>query len=108
VKDHHKLIGLCNDTGHLIRAEQDPVEACHVFKDRLYGVHFKDFKRVGEKFEDCILGEGLLDVDALTKTLMGMNYRGSLSLEYEGGQPVEASVKCLDRVKRAAAKARGA
>ena len=107
VKDHHKLIGLCNDTGHLIRAEQDPVEACEVFKDRLYGVHFKDFKKAGEKFEDCVLGEGLLDVDALTKTLISMKFQGPLSLEYEGGKPVEASVKCLDRVKQAAAKARG-
>jgi inosose dehydratase len=108
VKDHHKLIGLCNDTGHLIRAEQDPVEACHVFKDRLYGVHFKDFKKAGEKFEDCVLGDGLLDVDAITKTLIGMKFQGALSLEYEGGQPVEASLKCLQRVKQAAVKARPA
>ena len=105
VKDHHKLIGLCNDTGHLIRADQDPVEACHVFKDRLYGVHFKDFKKVGNKYEDCVLGEGELKVDALVKTLLEMKYRGPLSLEYEGGDPVEASRKCLARVNAAAGKA---
>jgi sugar phosphate isomerase/epimerase len=109
VKDHHKLIGLCNDTGHLIRARQDPVEACHVFKDRLYGVHFKDFKKTeGGKYEDCVLGQGELDVDKLVQTLLAMNYRGSLSLEYEGGDPVEASKQCLDRVKQAAKKARPA
>jgi sugar phosphate isomerase/epimerase len=103
VKDHHKLIGLCNDTGHLIRADQDPVEACHVFKDRMHGVHFKDFKKVGNgKWEDCVLGDGELKVDKLVQALLDMKFRGALSLEYEGGDPVEASKKCLDRVKQAA------
>ena len=109
VKDHHKLIGLCNDTGHLIRANQDPVEACHVFHDRRYGVHFTDFKRLADgKWEDCVLGDGKLDVDALTKTLIQMKFKGALSLEYEGGDPVEASKKCLDRVNQAAKKVRSA
>lgn len=108
VKDHHQLIGLCNDTGHFIRANQDPVEACHVFKDRLYGVHFKDFKKLGgNKWEDCVLGEGLLKVDDLTRTLIEMKYNGPLSLEYEGGEPVEASRKSLDRIEQAA-RAKGA
>jgi sugar phosphate isomerase/epimerase len=109
VKDHHKLIGLCNDTGHLIRANQDPVEACHVFHDRMYGVHFKDFKQLGNgKWEDCVLGDGKLDVDALTKTLLQMKFNGALSLEYEGGDPVNASKKCLDRVSQAAKKVQSA
>jgi sugar phosphate isomerase/epimerase len=108
VKDHHKLIGLCNDTGHLIRAGQDPVEACHVFKDRLHGVHFKDFKRKGKDWEDCVLGDGELKVDELTKTLLAMKYDGPLSLEYEGGDPVNASRKCLDRVNQAATRAQPA
>ena len=103
VKDHHKLIGLCNDTGHFIRAKQDPVEACHVFKDRLYGVHFKDFKKNNAgKYEDCVLGEGELKVDALVKTLLAMKYDGPLSLEYEGGDPVESSRRSLARVQQAA------
>jgi inosose dehydratase len=106
VKDHHKLIGVCNDTGHFIRANQDPVEACHVFTDRLHGVHFKDFKKVGNKYEDCVIGEGELKVDDLTKTLLAMKYNGPLSLEYEGGDPVEASRKCLQRIQQAAQKSR--
>ena len=109
VKDHHKLIGLCNDTGHLIRANQDPVEACHVFKDRLHGVHFKDFKRLGgNKWEDCVLGDGELKVDALVKALLDMKYDGPLSLEYEGGHPVEASRESLARIQKAASKGRSA
>ena len=103
VKDHHKLIGLCNDTGHLIRANQDPVEACHVFRDRLYGVHFKDFRKVGDnKWEDTVLGTGELKVDALVKALLELKYQGPLSLEYEGGDPVESAQKSLDRIEAAA------
>jgi inosose dehydratase len=109
VKDHHKLIGLCNDSGHLIRAGQDPVEACHVFHDRLHGVHLKDFKKLGNnKWEDCVLGDGELKVDDLVKTLLDMKYNGPLSLEYEGGDPVNASQKCLARVRQAASKSRNA
>ena len=109
VKDHHKLIGLCNDTGHFIRANQDPVEACHVFKDRLYGVHFKDFRKNKDgKYEDCVIGDGELKVDALVKTLLEMKYDGPLSLEYEGGDAVEASRKCLARIQGAAATGRRA
>ena len=109
VKDHHKLIGLCNDTGHFIRANQDPVEACHVFKDRLYGVHFKDFKKLPDnKWEDTVLGEGELKVEALVKALLDMKYQGPLSLEYEGGSPVESAQKSLDRINQAAAKSRPA
>jgi inosose dehydratase len=107
VKDHHKLIGICNDTGHLIRANQDPVEACHVFKDRMHGVHFKDFKKTGNgKWEDCVIGEGELKVDDLVKTLLEAKYNGPLSLEYEGGDPVNASQKCLARIQQAASKSR--
>src|SRR5579884_1682791 len=36
VKDHNPKIGLCNDTGHFIRAGENPLEACQVFKDRMY------------------------------------------------------------------------
>lgn len=109
VKDHHKLIGVCNDTGHFIRANQDPVEACHVFKDRMHGVHFKDFKKTANgKYEDCVLGDGELKVDALVKALLDMKYAGPLSLEYEGGDPVEASRKCLQRVQQGATKAQPA
>jgi sugar phosphate isomerase/epimerase len=71
----------------------------------MYGVHFKDFKKVGNgKWEDCVLGDGELKVEAMTKALLDAKFRGALSLEYEGGEPVESSQKCLDRIKQAAKK----
>lgn len=109
VKDHHKLIGLCADTGHLIRAEQDPVKALHVFKDRLYGLHLKDFKKLGpDRWEDVPASEGSLDTDAVVKFLIEQKFDGAFSIEYEGDQPVEATQKSLNRIKAAAAKAHAA
>ncbi|HUR52983.1 MAG TPA: sugar phosphate isomerase/epimerase, partial [Gemmataceae bacterium] len=44
VKDHHKLIGACLDTGHLIRSAQlgknlDPVQQIKLMGDRNFGMH---------------------------------------------------------------------
>ena len=58
IKDHNKKIGLCCDTGHLIRADQDPLRALEVFKDRTYALHLKDFKKLGpDKWEDVPAGD---------------------------------------------------
>ncbi len=106
IKDHSKLIGLCNDTGHFIRAGEDPLRACEVFKDRMPAMHLKDFKK-DEKgnYEDCVLGDGSFPVEKMAKWLLDNKYAGSLFIEYEGGDPVNATKKSLDRLKAAAAKA---
>ena len=107
VKDHHKLIGLCADTGHLIRAGEDPLEAMHAFKDRLYGVHWKDFKHLGgDRWEDVPAGDASLKVDPLIAFLIERKFDGAFSIEYEGDKPVEAIQKSLARIKEGVAKAK--
>jgi inosose dehydratase len=107
VKDHNPKIGLCNDTGHFIRAGEDPIEACHVFKSRMYDMHLKDFKPNGSGgWEDVPLGDGKLDVDGIIKLLLEHHYPHGLFIEYEGGNPVPSTQKCVERVKQAVAKAR--
>jgi inosose dehydratase len=108
IKDHNKKIGLCNDTGHFIRNGEDPLKACHVFKDRLHAMHLKDFKKDDKgKWEDCVLGEGSLDVDGIIKFLLDVKFTGALAIEYEGvTAPVEAVQKSLDRIKQAVKKAK--
>jgi inosose dehydratase len=106
IKDHSKKIGLCNDTGHFIRAGEDPLDACKRLKDRMYAMHLKDFKKDDKgKWQDCILGEGSLDVDAIVKFLLDMKFTGALSIEYEGGDPVASVKKSLERIKAAVKKA---
>ena len=107
VKDHSPKIGLCNDTGHFIRAGEDPVRAMEVFKDRLYALHLKDFKKVDEKkWEDVPAGDGSLDVDAVVKFLLDHKFKGAMLIEYEGQNEVESVRKSLGRVKEAVKKAK--
>jgi inosose dehydratase len=44
IKAHSDKIGICLDTGHLLRSNEDPVRAVEVFGKRIYGVHLKDVK----------------------------------------------------------------
>jgi sugar phosphate isomerase/epimerase len=105
IKDHNKKIGLCCDTGHLIRADQDPLRALEVFKDRTYALHLKDFKKLGDnKWEDVPAGDATLDVDGVVKFLIANKSEAPVFIEYEGGNPVVSSQKSLTRVKEAVRK----
>jgi sugar phosphate isomerase/epimerase len=102
VKDHHEKIGLCNDTGHLLRSREDPVRAVEVFGKRIYGVHLKDVK--GAK-TFTILGQGDLDMPALFKALAKNGYSYCMALEYEENEanPMDDIRTCLDAAAKAAA-----
>jgi sugar phosphate isomerase/epimerase len=101
VKDHNPKIGLCNDTGHFIRAGEDPLEACEKFKDRLFAVHLKDFKPKGDDWEDCALGDGKLKLRPIVKWLLDHQFHGGAFIEYEGGDPVRVTQECIKRVQAA-------
>jgi sugar phosphate isomerase/epimerase len=106
IKDHNKKIGLCNDTGHFIRAGEDPLEACRRLKDRMYAMHLKDFKKDDKgKWQDCVLGDGSLDVNGIIKFLVDMKFDGALSIEYEGGNEIASIQQSLARIKDAVKKA---
>jgi len=86
VKDHHKLIGSCLDTGHLIRADQlgkklDPAEEVRVMGDRNFGMHLKDHDNKAKR--DVVFGKGVLDIPAVLKALREVKFKGTLSIEYE-------------------------
>ncbi len=102
VKDHHELIGLCNDTGHFLRSREDPVRAVEVFGKRTYGVHLKDVKDAS-KF--TILGQGDLRLNEMLKKLADLHYNYCLALEYEENEkaPVDDIRACLAAAKKAAA-----
>ena len=106
VKDHNPKIGLCNDTGHFIRAGQDPLEACEKFKDRLYAVHLKDFKSKGSDWEDCALGDGKLKLDPIIQWLLAHRFAGGAFIEYEGADPVRVTQECVKRIEAAVHSAR--
>ena len=103
IKNHSDKIGICLDTGHLLRSKEDPVRAVEVFGKRIYGVHLKDVK-AAKTF--TILGEGDLNLTTLLQKLAQLNYSYCLALEYEENEkdPIADIQKCLDATKAAIAK----
>ena len=95
-------IGLCLDTAWMLDSGYDPVEIAGRYRDRLYGVHLKDFifRRDGHP-EDTIIGEGNLRLDALIKLLSDSGYDQFLTIEYEGDveNPVPNCKKCVEAIK---------
>ena len=45
--------------------------------------HFKDVKKVGDKFEICIPGDGVVPMDDIYRRLVADGYQGWYSLEWE-------------------------
>jgi inosose dehydratase len=103
IKPHSEKIGICLDTGHLLRSKEDPVRAVEVFGKRIYGVHLKDVK---DAKTFTILGEGDLKLATLLQKLAQLNYSYCLALEYEESEkdPIADIRKCLDATKEAVAK----
>jgi sugar phosphate isomerase/epimerase len=79
-----KRIGFCPDTGHCMRSGEDPVEMIHQLKDRLYGMHLKDHRRIHRNNpRETILGEGALDLQGVCVALRKVGFDRPLSLECE-------------------------
>jgi inosose dehydratase len=111
VKDHHKLIGSCLDTGHLIRMAQlgeklDPAEQVKVMGDRNFGMHLKDHDNKVK--EDVVFGDpkGVLDIAAVLKALREVKFKGVVSIEYENHpeDPSPDMKKCTAYTRKTAKK----
>lgn len=102
VKDHHKNIGATADLGHYIRSKVDPLEVIEKLKDRLYGIHFKDFSFDGGE-KERIPGDGNLKVKETLALLKKVDFKGCVSLEYESSpqNPVPDMKVALERVQAA-------
>jgi sugar phosphate isomerase/epimerase len=107
VKDRHPKIGACVDTGHYLRSDEDPVEVIEKLGKRVFGVHLKDFKGPpGQDKRPTILGEGNLRLADTLKALKKLDYKYSLSLEYEENEknPIADIELCLKAVQDAVKK----
>jgi inosose dehydratase len=107
VKDHHKLIGACLDTGHLLRMAQlgeklDPAQQVKVMGDRNFGMHLKDHDN--KRKTDVVFGDptGVLDVAAVFKALREVKFTGAVSIEYEANpsDPSPDMKKCVEYVRK--------
>jgi sugar phosphate isomerase/epimerase len=112
VKDHHKLIGSCLDTGHLIRSAQlgenlDPAAQVRLMGARNFAMHLKDHDN--KRKTDVVFGapEGALDVVGVLKALQEVKFTGTISIEYEANpaDPSPDMKACVDYVRKVAKKA---
>jgi sugar phosphate isomerase/epimerase len=103
VKDRHRLLGSCLDTGHLIRAAQppfnrklDPAAQVRAMGARNIALHLKDHDN--KRREDVIFGKGVLDVAAVLRALRAVKFSGWISIEYEANpnNPTADVRACLD------------
>ena len=83
IKGLDNRIGLCIDIGHTMRAGVDPAEAAGKFFDRLLDVHIKDVSSATKEGQTVEIGRGVIDIPKFIRTLIKLNYAGTLAFEYE-------------------------
>ncbi|MBP5296184.1 MAG: sugar phosphate isomerase/epimerase [Bacteriovoracaceae bacterium] len=99
----HKRFGFNFDPSHLYWQMMDPVRFLQEFPDRIFHVHLKDalrmldgkagilgshlnFGTLGRGWDFRSLGRGGIDFEAIIRQLVGMGYKGPLSVEWEDAQ----------------------
>jgi inosose dehydratase len=83
IKNLDPRVGLCIDIGHTQRSGVDPAESAKEFSDRLLDVHIKDVTAAAKHGQTVEIGHGVIDIPKFLKTLLELNYQGSVSFEFE-------------------------
>jgi sugar phosphate isomerase/epimerase len=78
-----KRLGLCLDIGHTMRTGIDPSAAVEKFSDRLLDVHIKDVTAATKDGQTVEMGRGIIDIPKFIRTLIKVNYAGTLAFEFE-------------------------
>ena len=76
-------VGLCVDVGHTARTGTDVVQAVSAAGSRLLDMHMKDLRDLSDSESQCAIGEGVIPVPAVFRTLLDIGYSGYVNLEYE-------------------------
>ncbi len=108
VRDRHPLIGVCVDTGHVIRTKEDPVKWIRELGPRVFAAHLKDDIKQDGGSQNVVIGKGNLDVVGVFQALQDVKFPadGDLALEYEANpaNPVEDMKQCIAVAREAIAK----
>jgi inosose dehydratase len=83
IKTLDSRIGLCIDTGHTFRLNQDPAEEIKKYKDRLFDLHIKDIHEQVADGKNVEIGRGKMNIASIMKALKDIQYDGFLGIEYE-------------------------
>ena len=101
IKKLDPRIGLCIDVGHTQRAGIDPSESALKFADRLHDVHIKDVTSATEEGSTIEIGRGVIDIPKFLTTLIQIDYKGSVSFEFEkdGKDPLPGVAESVGYVR---------
>ncbi len=101
IKNLDPRIGLCIDIGHTQRAGVDPSESTLKFADRLHDVHIKDVTTATKEGGTIEIGHGVIDIPKFLRTLIKLNYKGSVSFEFEkdGKDPLPGVAESVGYVR---------
>lgn len=90
IRKFDRRLGLCIDVGHTSRAGIEPSKAAEKFADRLFDVHIKDVTAASKDGQTIEMGRGVIDIPRLIRTLIKLDYRGTLAFEFEkdGSDPL--------------------
>jgi len=83
VKDSDPRMGLCLDVGHTQRFGLDPIAVFKTTHDRVFDIHFKDVSGSTKAGKTVEAGRGVMDLVGLLKTIVALNYAGTLDFEFE-------------------------
>jgi len=83
IKGMDARVGVCVDVGHSARAGADILDSLRESGARLFDVHIKDLRSTARRDDPVPVGEGVLPIVAIFKTLKEMNFQGGVMLEYE-------------------------
>lgn len=90
----HPNAGACWDILHPVRSGEEPTYTFSLLREFLIHTHTKDARRSTDgRWEATLFGEGELPIGTIIGLLKNIDYRGPLSLEWEGkGEPGPARV----------------
>ena len=83
IQNMDRRMGLCIDIGHTARTGVDVVKSIRDAGPRLLDMHVKDLTDSKDKASQVAVGEGVLPIAQIFKTLLDMNYQNTVNLEYE-------------------------
>lgn len=105
VRDFNPRVGACDDTGHYLMADKNPITAAVQFGPRLHSIHLKTVG-VGSNGKKDFVPIGttgaLLDVVQLLRFMKEKNYRGIMAIEEEEqpDNPMPGIMKSLEAMRR--------
>ena len=83
IKKMDSRVGMCLDIGHTMRLGIDPATAAEQYFDRLFDCHIKDVSKAAADGSTVEMGRGVIDIPKFFKTLIRLNYKGTLAFEFE-------------------------